>query len=398
MGSFQGTTALSLQLSQRLSASEFPPIAEALSWIAGRKSNRELLNLCQAVPSYPPAPELQAEFARIAHLPGTGGYTEILGVKPLREAFAAHLGRAYAAEVSLDEVGITSGCNQAFAAAIMALAEPGDNIIMPSPWYFNHSMWLSMLGIEIKSISAFADLGNWPDVSVARKAITPKTRAIILCSPNNPTGAIYPPAVIEAFYELAVEANIALILDETYNDFRPETAPAHNLLTRKDAREHLIQLFSFSKIYALAGYRLGAMIAGPTLMHEATKFLDTISICPPNISQQGVIFALHELESWKAGKKAVMAERLAAIRAAFQNASLKYELVSSGAYFAYVRHPFRGVPSKIVAKRLAQEHDLLCLPGEMFGPGQEEYLRFAFANVEKEKMTPLTERLLECQL
>ncbi|MEO9166898.1 MAG: aminotransferase [Aestuariivirga sp.] len=386
-----------MKLSSRLSETEFPPIAEALSWVANRLSNRELLNLCQAVPSYPPAAELQAEFARIAHLPNTGGYTEILGIKPLREAYAAHLSKAYNAEVTATEVGITSGCNQAFAAAIMALAEPGDNVILPSPWYFNHSMWLSMLGIETKSISAFCEAGAWPDVDAARKSITPKTRAIILCTPNNPTGAIYPPSVIEAFYELAVEADITLILDETYNDFRPDDAPPHNLVARAGAREHLVQLFSFSKIYALAGYRLGALIAGPALMHEATKFLDTIAICPPNISQQGVVFALRELNEWKAAKKAVMAERLAAIREAFKRPELKYQLTSSGAYFAYVKHPFAGEGSKTVAKRLAQEFDVLCLPGAMFGPGQEDYLRFAFANVDKEKMVPIVERLIESQ-
>ena len=386
-----------MHLSANLIATEFPPIAEALSWIAGRQSNRELLNMCQAVPSYPPAPELQTEFARIAHLPMTGGYTEILGLPALREAFAAHLSTAYLAPVTRDEVGITSGCNQAFAAAIMALASAGDNVIMPSPWYFNHSMWLTMLGIEAKTISAFCETGAWPDVEAARRALTPKTRAIILCTPNNPTGAIYPPDVIEAFYKLAVDAGITLILDETYNDFRPDKAPAHNLLTLPGARKHLVQLFSFSKIYALAGYRLGALVAGHALMHEATKFLDTIAICPPHISQQGVIFALRELGSWKAGKKSVMAERLAAIRLAFINPDLKYKLVSSGAYFAYVRHPFPDENSKSVAKRLAQEFDILCLPGAMFGPGQEEYLRFAFANVEKQKMSALAERLISSQ-
>ncbi len=386
-----------MKLSSRLSATEFPPIAEALSWVANRQSNRELLNLCQAVPSYPPAPELQAEFARLAHLPGTGGYTEILGINPLREAFAGHLTKAYGADVTAAEVGITSGCNQAFAATIAALAEPGDNVIMPCPWYFNHSMWLSMLGIETKSIPAFSDAGAWPDVEVARQAITPKTRAIILCTPNNPTGAICPAGIIEAFYELAVEADITLVLDETYSDFRPDALPPHRLLTRPAARDHLVQLFSFSKNYALAGYRLGALVAGPALMREATKFLDTIAICPPNISQQGVVFALRELDAWKAAKKALMAECLAAIRAAFKWPELKYQLVSSGAYFAYVKHPFAGESSKTVAKRLAQEFDILCLPGVMFGPGQEDYLRFAFANVDKEKMAPLVERLVASQ-
>ncbi len=383
------------KLSKRVAEVEFPPIAEALSWVAKRQSNRELLNMCQAVPSYPPALELQDEFARLARLPNTGGYTEILGIPELRETFAASLSADYQAHVTLGDIGITTGCNQAFAAAIMALAEAGDNVVMPAPFYFNHNMWLGMMGVHAKPISAFNEQGAWPAVAAARAAIDAHTRAIVLCTPNNPSGAIYPPEVLHAFYDLAIEANVALIIDETYKDFRPDAAPPHLLLQRADWRDRLVQLFSFSKIYALAGYRLGAIVAGPEIMHEATKILDTMTICPPHITQRGVLYALKELDEWKAGKKTVMAERLAAMRGAFSQPNMKYELVSSGAYFAYVKHPFRGEASKRVAKRLAQEHDVLCLPGSMFGPEQEDYLRFAFANVEKEKMVLLAERLRE---
>jgi len=122
-----------------------------------------------------------------------------------------------------------------------------------------------------------------------------------------------------------------------------------------------------------------------------------MTICPPQITQHGVIYALRELNAWKRGKLEMMAGRLAAIREAFGSAGLSYKLLSSGAYFAYVRHPFRGEASKSVAMRLAQEHDVLCLPGSMFGPGQEDYLRLAFANVDAKLMAPLVERLLATQ-
>ena len=128
----------------------------------GRQSNRELLNMCQAVPSYPPAPELQEEFARLARLPNTGGYTEILGIPELRDTFAARLSADYQATVTSADIGITTGCNQAFAAAIMALAEAGDNVVMPAPFYFNHNMWLGMVGVQVKPISAFSAQGAWP--------------------------------------------------------------------------------------------------------------------------------------------------------------------------------------------------------------------------------------------
>lgn len=388
---------MSMPVSPLVSGVEFPPIAEAMGWVRQGPRNRELLNLCQAVPSYPPAPALQAEFARLAATPGIGGYTNIFGLDGLRAAHAAAIASDYGAKIDAAQVAITTGCNQAFAAAVMAVAKAGDNVVMPSPYYFNHQMWLSMLGIGIRDIPAFSPAANHPDAATARAAINANTRAIVLCTPNNPTGAIYPPEVITAFFELAREKGLALILDETYKDFRPDPAPAHGLFGRPGWDDTLIQLYSFSKVYALAGYRLGAMISGPRILHEVAKILDCMTICPPHITQAGVIFALAELDGWKREKLHMMAGRLAAIREAFEKPGLNYKLVSSGAYFAYVRHPFRGEESKKVAMRLAQEHDVLCLPGSMFGPEQEDYLRFAFANVDGALMRPLAERLMGAQ-
>ena len=388
---------MSMTLSPLVGQVEAPPIAEAMSWIRQGQRNRDLLNLCQAVPSYPPAVELQEEFARLAMQPGTGGYTNIYGLDPLRSAHAQAMGQSYSATIEPDHVAITTGCNQAFAAAVMAVAKPGENIILPVPYYFNHQMWLTMLGIGIATIPAFSENSNHPDVQAAEAAITSATRAIVLCTPNNPTGAIYPSEVIGAFFELAERKGLALILDETYKDFRPDAVPAHDLFKRPKWDETLIQLYSYSKVFALAGYRLGAMISGPRMLAEAAKILDCMTICPPHITQGGVVFALSHLHNWKQEKLALMAGRLSAIRQAFNNKDLKFKLVSSGAYFAYVKHPFDGEASKTVAMRLAQEHDVLCLPGSMFGPGQEDYLRFAFANVDGELMQPLVQRLIGAQ-
>jgi aspartate/methionine/tyrosine aminotransferase len=384
-------------VSSQITGVEAPPIAEAMGWVKDTPRNRPFLNLCQAVPSYPPAPELQEEFARLAKAEGTGGYTNIYGLEGLRQAHAAAMSKDYAAPVAASQVAITTGCNQAFAAAVMAVAQAGDTVVMPTPWYFNHQMWLKMLGIGIQAIPAFAQGRNFPDVGEAERAITPSTRAIVLCTPNNPTGAIYPSDVIHAFFELAQRNGIALILDETYKDFRPTAQPAHELFNRPDWDKTLIQLYSFSKVYALAGYRLGSMISGNELLAEAAKILDCMTICPPHITQAGVIFALRELAEWKRGKLDLMAGRLAAIRTAFAHSNLKFEMVSSGAYFAYVKHPFGTEASKPVAMRLAQQHDVLCLPGVMFGPGQEQFLRFAFANVDGALMQPLVERLIGAQ-
>jgi aspartate/methionine/tyrosine aminotransferase len=380
-----------------ISRIEAPPIMEAQTWIRPGLRNRKLLNLCQAVPSYPPATELLDEVARVAHEPGTSLYTDIFGLPELRAALAAHMSADYRGTVLPEQVCITSGCNMAFSAAIMAMASGGDNVIVPVPYFFNHTMWLGMLGIEARYVPAMSPESAWPRATDAEPLIDSRTRAIVLCSPNNPTGAIYPPEVIESFFDLAVEHGLALVIDETYKDFREDPAPPHGLFGRGNWPDGFVHLYSFSKVFSMTGYRVGSIIAGQGFLAEIEKILDCLHICPPHVSQRAALFGLTSLDSWKRDKTSRMRDRLEALRKAFGRAGLRYELISSGALFAYVRHPFAGQTAKQVAMRLAGEHDLLVLPGSMFGPGQEDYLRVAFANAEVSDMELLVDRLMESQ-
>jgi len=377
---------------------ETPPATEAATWIKPEPlRNRALLDLSQAVPSYPPAEALQEEIARAAREPETSLYTDILGIAPLRAAHAQHMARDYAGKIAAENVGITAGCNQAYCASLLALAQAGDNIILPVPYYFNHHMWLGMLGIEPRFVPGLTPKAPWPDVDMVAAAIDARTRAIMLCSPNNPTGSVYPPEVIGSFYDLARDRGIALIIDETYKDFRSTPEPLHDLFARKGWEDTFIQLYSFSKVFAITGYRVGSIIAGTPLLAEAEKVLDCVAISAPHISQRAALFGLHNLDAWKQEKRAVMQARIEAVLTAFKQPGLDYRLVSAGAFFAYVKHPFAGQTAKDVARRLAGKHDLLCLPGSMFGPDQEDYIRIAFANAEASAMPTVVERLIESQ-
>ena len=331
---------MALSVSPAISRIEAPPIAEAMTWVRPGERNRALLNLCQAVPSYAPAEALQAEIARLAKDPEVHLYTDIHGIPELRRALAQHMAADYGGRISSENVSITSGCNQAFCAAIMALAQRGDNVVLPTPYYFNHQMWLDMLGVEKRLVPAFAAGRTYPLPEDAAALIDDRTRAIVLCSPNNPTGAIYPAHIIESFYVLAKARGIALIIDETYKDFRSSPDPLHGLFARPDWPDTFVQLYSFSKVFAMTGYRVGSIIAGSKVLAEAEKILDCMAICAPQISQRAALFGLAELEDWKRGKERLMEERREALLAAFKNPALSYRLVSSGAYFAYVMHPF----------------------------------------------------------
>jgi aspartate/methionine/tyrosine aminotransferase len=239
------------------------------------------------------------------------------------------------------------------------------------------------------------DRGGVPDPADAEKLIGPKARAIVLVTPNNPTGAIYPPETIKAFYDLAKRRGLALILDETYRDFLPRDGAPHDLFAEPDWRDTLVQLYSFSKVYCLTGYRVGSIIAGPALIAEIAKAMDTVAICAPRIGQLAALYGLEHLKGWRVGNTAMMRERLQALVQALKANDIGYELISAGAYFAYLRHPFKGRAAGEVARALAGEQNILALPGSMFGPGQEEFLRFAFANVPAETMPAIGRRLAQ---
>jgi aspartate/methionine/tyrosine aminotransferase len=378
-----------------LSAVAVPPIAEAASWIKGRTfpPDRPLIDLCQAVPGYPPAESLTSHLAARIGEPAMARYTDILGLPALRQALADEAGAFYGAAIAPEQVAITAGCNQAYCLALMALAGPGDEVILPLPYYFNHQMWLDMLGIRARHLAFRPDRGGVPEPGEAAALIGPRTRAIVLVTPNNPTGAIYPASVIADFHRLAREHGLALVLDETYRDFLPAAGAPHRLFEEPGWADTLVHLYSFSKVFSLTGYRVGAAICGAGLAAEIAKAMDCVSICAPRLGQEAALYGIGALSAWREEKRLLMRERLSALRQAMRRNDTGYELVSAGAYFAYMRHPFAGESATAVAQRLAAEQNLLVLPGSMFGPQQEGFVRCAFANVEAALMPEVARRL-----
>jgi aspartate/methionine/tyrosine aminotransferase len=386
---------MKLALNPLLAAVAPPPIAEAHRWIEGRSfpPEKPLIDVAQAVPGYPPPKVLTDHLAGIIGEAASARYTDILGLPALRQALARDMGAFYGADIDSGDVGIVAGCNQAFCLAMLALARAGDEVILPLPYYFNHQMWLDMQGIVARHLPFRPDRGGVPDPAEAAALIGPRTRAIVLVTPNNPTGAIYPPEVVAEFHELARRHDLALVVDETYRDFLPGDGPPHGLFAEPGWRDTLVQLYSFSKVYCLTGYRVGSIIAGPALTAEVAKAMDTVSICAPRIGQLAALYGIGHLGDWRRRNTQVMRDRLSALTRACARNDLGYRLVSAGAYFAYLAHPFDGRPAAVVARRLADEQNVLALPGSMFGPGQEEFIRVAFANAEGGTMPDLAERL-----
>jgi aspartate/methionine/tyrosine aminotransferase len=370
-----------------------PPIPEILGW-GGRYAERGgvLLNLCQAVPSHPPAPGMLDRLARAAGDPGCATYGPIAGDLALREAYAADLGIVYGGRRDASQVAITAGCNQAYFVAMMALAGRGDAVLLPTPWYFNHRMTLDMLGIEPRPLPCHPSCDFVPDPAAAAALIDHRVRAVVLVTPNNPTGAIYPPEVIAHFHALCRERGIWLVLDETYRDFLPPGLNRpHDLLSGDAWPENLVQIYSFSKSFAIPGHRLGAIGAPPALLPELSKVMDCVQICASRAGQAALAWGLGALGSWRAANRAEMTARAEGLRGAFSRLP-GWELQSLGAYFAYVRHPFGKSSAWAVVEQLASERGVMCLPGPAFA-GDEAHLRIAFANLDTASIAVMEERL-----
>ena len=392
-----------LPLNPNLAATSSPPVMEARRWIAGLSPAQRaaLINVSQAAPMAPPPEGLRREIARIAleedaaHL-----YGPVLGLEALREALAARFSESYGGRIAPEQVAITSGCNQAFSAALSTLAGPGDEVLLPTPWYFNHKMHLDMAGIRTVPLPTGADL--LPDPQTAARLIGPATRAVVLVSPNNPAGVEYPAALIARFAALARRAGIALVLDETYRDFHSRPGAPHDLFADGGWEDVLIQLYSFSKAYRLTGHRVGAMIASAARLREVEKYLDTVTICPNQIAQRAALWGLRNLDDWLAAERREVLARRAALEEGFAPlARAGWALKGLGAYFAWIEHPF-AAPAEELAPLLVREAGVLMLPGAMFRPeGAPEAareFRIAFANADSAGIGRLLARLAALDL
>lgn len=387
---------MTLPLNPAFAATEPPPVMEARRWLVGVNfpTDRPLINVSQAAPVESPPLGLRQALAEAAlNDPNAHLYGPVLGLPALREEIAAQWSAAYGGRIAPAEVAITQGCNQAFTAIMATLAGPGDEVILPTPWYFNHKMWLDMASVTTVALDTGPTL--IPSAEAAAALVTDRTKAIVLVSPNNPGGVEYPAATLTAFRDLARAHGLALIVDETYRDFDSRTGAPHDLFTDPDWAETFIHLYSFSKAYRLTGHRVGAIVASEARLAEVEKFLDTVAICPGQLGQIGALWGMRNLRQWVAGERVEILARRRAMAEGF-HALQGWKLLGFGAYFAYVEHPF-DMASDVLCKRLVIETSLLMLPGTMFQPegsaAGKRQIRIAFANVDAAGIAEMFRRL-----
>ncbi|MBT1072068.1 aminotransferase [Pelotalea chapellei] len=370
-------------INDHLRSVNFPPISEVKEWLAARpEEGPELIDLCQAVPDYAPAPELINHLKVLLDEPTTSRYTPDEGLPEVRRAVCDRYKRRYAAKMEPNQLCLTAGASQAFWLAIMTLCHAGDEVILQAPCYFDHPMALESLRIKPVFAPFDEERKGLPDPAVINRLITPRTRAILLVTPSNPTGASIPPALLTELYLLARKHRIALVLDETYADF--VASQPHELFTIPDWHSTLVQIMSFGKTYALTGYRAGLLAASDEMIRQALKIQDSMVVCQPRITQMALKYGVENLDDWVDANRLLMDFRHSLFVHAFTQPGNHFRLVASGSFFAWVRHPFSRLTGRQAAKKMLDEAGILCLGGEVFGPGLEGYLRLALGNISKE--------------
>ena len=265
-------------------------------------------------------------------------------------------------------------------------------MIVQLPAYFDHPMALEILGIRPVFAPFDEASGGLPSVPAIEALITPRTRAILLVTPSNPTGVVTPPATIHELSRLAARRGIALVLDETYCDFIAGGARPHDLFAGPHWGDHFVHIASFGKTYALTGYRAGMLAASEEFIHHALKAQDTMAVCQPRITQQAVCYGVDNLDDWVRENRIMMERRHDRFCAEFNRSGNPFRLVASGTFFGWVRHPFPERTGREVARMLVEEMGLLTLPGEVFGPGLTDYLRLAFGNIREEIIPEAVDR------
>lgn len=386
---------------RRLAAVLEPVIPRVGALIAAHPGT---LSMAQGMVDWGPPPQvlqvLQAELARAQADPIAAAsldrYGPMQGDPPLLEALAAHLRARHGLDLEGAALAVTAGSNMAFQILMQVLCDPGDEVILPVPWYFNHVMAVQLAG----GVPVLPEAGLIPDPQLLAAAITPRTRAIVTVSPNNPSGGVIPPERLAAINALCAHHGLLHISDEAYAAFVHGPVPHWSPGAVAGAAEHTVTLQSFSKAYGMAGWRLGYAALPQRLLAALAKVQDTNLICPPRLNQRAALAALGAGSDWLQPRLQTIRERRSLVLSSLEEARLRgLPLVllqePDGAFYALlqVRTPLTGMQ---LVERLIREHGVAALPGESFGlpaTGGAAVLRLSYGLLPAESLQEALRRL-----
>jgi len=356
-----------------------------------RAEGHHVISLGQAVPFFAP-PEAAMRAARAAlDSPEVNRYATDPGLPSLRSVLAERLGETIGGAISGDDLIITAGANHAFTLALTTLVDPGDEVILPAPWFTNHQMAIVALGampIDAPIADRETFSVRWSDIE---PHLTSRTKAVVLCNPSNPTGAPMDANEGALIVREAAKRNLVVFSDETYMHFVYEGAH-WSAASVPDWRQNVVVIGTFSKSFGMMGWRVGYVLADAPVCEQAVKVQDAMIICAPVISQMAVEAAVRE--SWCYTKsfhdeirqrRRVLAEGLAAIPGVQWTPTL-------GGLFAFARIAGIDDSTRLSYELLERAH-VVTIAGAAFGNTGEGYLRLSYGYASSEELAEAGQRL-----
>jgi aspartate/methionine/tyrosine aminotransferase len=364
--------------SRRLAAVQSPIIPVVSRWIAETPGT---VSLGQGVVSYGPPDAAVDALRAFPTAPSDHRYGDAEGEPTLLALIEEKLRRENGIEVSgISCVVVTAGGNQAFMNAILAITDPGDEVILQVPYYFNHEMAIEMAGARV--VPVLTDQECQLDVAAIEAAITARTRAVVTVSPNNPTGVVYPEASLRAVNDLCRGRGIFHIHDEVYEYFTYDGARHFSPGSIKGAAGHTVSLYSLSKAFGMASWRMGYMVIPEVLWDAVNKIQDTVLICPPLVSQHVAAAALQVGRSYCNSHlerlnriRVMMAETLSQPGVPCDGPS------ALGAFYFFLR-VHTSMDALTMTERLVREHRVAVIPGPAFGATEGCHLRVSYGALD----------------
>ena len=360
------------------------------------RDNPGTISLGQGVVNYgPPAQAISA-------LPGLMAdgqlhkYQSVMGYAPLLDAIRHKLAEENGLSLGSESLlMVTAGSNMAFLNCVMAVGDPGDEFILPMPFYFNQEMAIRMCGCVPVPVPTHAD---WSlDVEALAAAITPRTRAIVTVSPNNPTGAVYAEADLRAVNALCAKAGIYHFSDEAYEYFTYEGVRHFSPGSLPGAAAHTLSFYSMSKNYGMASWRVGYVVFPRDLFDAMNKVQDTNIICAPVISQVLALQALKLGRDWVAPHIEALGRVRNTVHAALDTLGDLVEYPhTQGAFYVLMKLP--GVSDALAFNTfMTQQHRVACIPGFAFGltdTARANYQRLSYGALDAATVSEGVQRYL----
>ena len=325
-------------------------------------------------------PEYIKKAAEQALAEGKVHYTSNFGLMELRQAIADKLKRENNVDYKADQVLVTVGLSEAVFAVLATILEEGDEILVPDPVWLNYINVPNLLGARAVTYGLTEETGFQMNLEEVKAKITPKTRAIVIITPNNPTGGVLSEDVLKELADIAISNDLMVISDEVYERLVYDGARHISIASLPGMKERTFTMNGMSQAYAMDGWRLGYVAAPEEYILAMNKFHQHNTTCAPNFVQVAAIAALtQEGDEVKEMVKEYQRRRDYAVEAINETPGLHCEC-PKGAFYIFINCKSLNMKSADLSAYLLEEAKIALVPGDVFGPGGEGYLRMSFAN------------------